>query len=353
MKTCLNVSIVALSAVLAGCGGVRLADSVDLTFDWNILTGPSNELHTPYVAGADFRVFTTGVDREATAGWTLESSDPSVLALGPTAEGRADASALAPGRAVLTVLDERDRPLHSAAVDVRQPDRAELLAHGPLILGRPELQEDWDEIRVVVGGSATFEVEWFEGNTRLHGHGALSATTTGDVTVEPRRTFLFEDREWVTFTPRSEGTHEVTLRANGQAVRTVRIVAVDESELDRVELYGMDESRARRGQLLTVLAQGYDAEGRALFGVEYQWTLDGDLEGGFGDLYRYEFVPGEYHMLEAFHGAAANQVRIQGEEGFVDSTNRLGCTIVGVGLPSGGAWIAVALLGLVVLRRRR
>lgn len=344
--------LVAVAGLATGCERIGLADSVDLTFDWNPL--PSDELHTPYVAGADFSLFTTGVDEDDREGWSIESADPSILRVDSTADGAADVTATGAGETTIIVRDERGTARHEAPIEVRQANRAELFAHGGLIIGRPELQEDWDTIHVLVGGQATFEVRWFDGEERLFGHGALSATSsTGEVIVEPRRTFLFEDREWVTFSPQSPGEHEVTLLANGTAVRTVRVVGVEAGAVDHVELHGMDESAARDGDLLTVLAQAYDAEERAIFGVEFAWDLDGNTEDGFGDLYRYTFRPGTTHMLGAHFGELDVQAMIQGEEGFVDSTNRLFCSVTHVGLRTAGFPLASLLVLALVLRRRR
>ncbi|MCZ7677480.1 MAG: hypothetical protein M5U28_01355 [Sandaracinaceae bacterium] len=238
--------LAALTALATGCNTVRLADTVDLTFDWSPL--PSDELHTPYVAGADFGLYTIGAGEDDTVGWTLESDDPSILRVDSTDDGDADVTAVGAGETAVRILDERGELVHAAPIDVRQADRAELFAHGGLILGRPELQEDWDDIYVLAGGSATFEVRWFEGDTRLFGHGALTASAEGEIVVEPRRTFLFEDREWVTFTPLAPGEYDVELLANGVPVRTVRVIAVTEDAIAQVQLHGMDESAARRGE---------------------------------------------------------------------------------------------------------
>lgn len=345
--------LAALTTLATGCNTVRLADTVDLTFDWSPL--PSDELHTPYVAGADFGLFTIGADEDETVGWTLESDDPSILRVDSTENGGADVTAVGAGETAVRILDERGELVHAAPIDVRQADRAELFAHGGLILGRPELQEDWDEIYVLAGGSATFEVRWFEGATRLFGHGALTASAGADIVVAPRRTFLFEDREWITFTPLTPGEHDVELFANGVSVRTVRVIAVTEDAIAEVQLHGMDESSARRGDLLTVLAQAYDAEGRAVFGVEYAWDLDGATQLGEGDLFRYALTPGVRRMLTAQHEGLEVQVEIQAEDGFVDSTNRLGCTAapgVATGAPLAPALLFAALAALRLRRRR-
>jgi hypothetical protein len=347
-----NLSLLAALAILAsGCARVRLADSVDLTFDWSVV--PSDELHTPYVAGADFSLYTLGVDEEDQVGWRLASGDSSVLRIDSTANGDAEVTATGAGVATVSVLDADGGTVHRAPLEVRRADRAELFAHGGLILGRPELQEDWDEIRILAGGSATFEVRWLDGDERLFGHGALSATAEGDITVRPRRTYLFEDREWVTFTPHAPGTYEVELAANGVPVRTVRVVAVTEDAVARVRLHGMDESGAREGETLTVLAQAYDAEERPIFGVEYAWELDGALQEGAGDLYRYTFAPGAVRSLCARFDRLEAEVSIQAREGFVDSTNRLGCAAAGAGRPSGAPLAPALVLAVAMVARRR
>jgi hypothetical protein len=336
----------------AGCSRVGLGDTVDLDWNWAPLLGPSDELHLPYVAGADFDLYTRFVDEDDQVGWTLESDDASVLRIDSTENGDASVTATGAGTTTVRILDEEGELVYDTPVDVRQATRAELLAHGAMIIGRPEMQESWDEIRVLAGGSATFEVQWYDGDERLYGNGALTAVATGDILVEPRRTFLFEDREWVTFTPGSVGTYDVELRANGVAVRTVRVIAVAEDAVDSVSLHGMDESAAGEGDVLTVLAQAYDAEGRAIFGTEYSWDLDGIAQEGLGDLFRYELVPGDFRMLQA-HGVMDAAVMIQATEGWVDSTNNLGCT-VSPGVPANGALSLLALgAAAIALARRR
>lgn len=340
-------------AVLAttGCNTIRLADSVDLTFDWAPLVH-HDELHMPYVAGASFSLYTVGVDQDHRVGWTIESNDPSVIRVDTTMDGDADVTAVGAGTASMTLFDEDGNNVHDIALDVRQPDRAELAAHGALILDRPDLQEDWSEIYVLAGGEATFEVTWFEGDQELFGNGALTAIAEGDIVVTPRRTFLFEDREWVTFAPGSPGTYDVQLLANGQPVRTVRIIAVSEDAVDSVALYGMDESSAQAGDLLTVLAQAYDVDGHPVFGVEYNWDLDGVDQLGYGDLYRYALAPESPRRLCARFAALEADAMIHANEGFVDSTNRLGCSVGGVGMPAGSALPAL-LLAVAALRARR
>lgn len=352
MRT-LHFSILAATALaMTGCNQIRLADSVDLTFDWNPLRN-HDQLHMPYVAGASFDLYAIGVDEDDTTGWTIDSADPSVIRVDSTADGDANVTAIGAGTTAVTIVDDAGREVHEIGLVVHEANRAELSAHGPLIIDRPELQEDWSEIHVVAGGEATFEITWFDGDQQLFGNGALSAVVEGDIEVTPRRTYLFEDREWVTFHPLSEGTYSVQLLANGHPVRTVTVVAVSPDVVADIEIYGMDESRAHEGDLLTVLAQAYDAEGNTVFGAEYGWDLDGETQDGYGDLYRYSYVPDAYRMLSAHFAAHAANAMIHANEGFVDSTNNLGCSVGGVGMPAAAGSIAPLLVALAALRMRR
>lgn len=339
---------------LSGCNTARLADDVDFVFNFAPLILPSDELHTPYVAGASLRLYTIGVSNEDTERWRLASADPSVLRIDSTEDGDAEVTATGAGETIVTIHDARGDVVHTAPIDVRQADRAELLAHGPLIIGRPELQQEWDEIVILTGGSATFEVHWYDGQERLHGNGALSAVASGDIEVAPRQTFFFENREWVTFTPRTPGEYDVTLRANGVDVRSVRIVAVTEEAIDSAALHGMDESEARQGDPLAVYAQAYGFDGEPIFGVDYAWDLDGEEQEGLGDLFRYHLASGEVRMLGAQRDDLTAHAMIQARHGFVDSTNRLGCSVFAVGGPARvPSAAAVGLLALTLLRRRR
>ena len=297
--------LLCLAGALAGCNGVRLADSVDLELDFNFLDGPSDRLHSPYVAGADFDVYATGLDDDEETHWSIGTSDPSVIFVGETIGrgGAANVVALSPGTVDLIARDDTGDDEHRATVEVVQPDEARLVAHGPQIVRRPELQpENTDELRVLVGGSGTFMVRWFAEGDRLFGHGALSTESDPGVVAEPRRSFLFEDREWVTFHVSEVGSHEVRLFANGELTRTITVIGVTDADIDDVQIHGMDESGASEGEPLVVYAQAYAADGTPIYGVEYQWDLDGDPVDGLGDLFRYGYAPGVSAELCARHG---------------------------------------------------
>lgn len=348
------IALLSLTGLLAmGCDGVRLSDSVDLTFDFNPLDGPSDALHSPYVAGADFSLYTTNVDRDEELRLTIASDDPSILQVRPDDPGVADATAVAPGTVDLLVRNDEGEELHRTPVDVVAADEARLLAHGPLLIGRPALQpETTEEIQVLVGGTATFLLDWFADGEALNGHGALTTEHGEGVQADPRQTYLFEDREWVSFSVFEEGAHEVRLLANGELVRTITIVGVSEASIDVVRLHGMDETDAATDEQLVVYAQAYAEDETPIYGVEYEWDLDGVSEPGLGDLFRYRYAPGVSAELCARHGELEGMATISATEGFVDSTNDLGCSVSGSGPGWLGGPMAAGLLAFFWTRRR-
>lgn len=354
LRNTLPLPLAVLALIASGCAGPRLGDTIDFEFDFSPFTGPAHSLHSPYVAGADFDVYAIGVDDEE--GWRITTSDPAMLHVdsGGLDGDAAAVTATGAGAVDLILTNDRDREVHRAPVDVLAADRADLIAHGPLILERPELQpETTEEIQVLVGGSGTFLVEWFAGEEQLSGHGALSVETDPGATAAPRRTFLFEDREWLTVSALEAGRHEIRLMANGALVRTITVIGVDETAIDQVQIHGMDETGARDGDPLTAYAQAYAADGTPIYGVEYEWDLDGAAQDGLGDLYRYEFERGHDRMLCARHGTTEAFATIQAARGWVDSTNELGCSASPSA--SGGALAALPVLAPFVLvwRRRR
>jgi len=340
-------------ALGAGCDGVRLADSVDLELNFLLLEGPSDELHSPYVAGADFSVYTINVSEEEEALLSIDASDATVMQVESRGGGLASMTAVGVGSVDMIVRDETSQEVHRATVEVMQPDEATLAAHGPLLVRRPELQpQRTDELRVLVGGAGTFLVEWFAGDTRLSGHGALTAESDTGVAAIPRRTFLFEDREWVTFRADAPGAHEVRLFANGSLTRTITVIGVTEDEVDDVRLHGMDETNVGEGTPLVVYAQAYGADDVPIYGVEYAWDLDGRAEAGLGDLFRYDYVPGASAELCARHGSLEAITTISATEGYVDSSNSVGCSAGGADPAWMGAPLIALALSLLWVRRR-
>jgi MYXO-CTERM domain-containing protein len=124
---------------------------------------------------------------------------------------------------------------------------------------------------------------------------------------------------------------------------------VPESAIADVVVLTEPESGHKDGDWLAALAQAYDASGARIFGVDYQWNVNGATQHGDGDLYRYQFKAGQHAMVQAQRGAHADSAQIQSQGGFVDSTNHVGCAAGG----GGSLLVGLVGLGLVAGRRRR
>ncbi|MCX4240236.1 hypothetical protein [Paraliomyxa miuraensis] len=349
LRSCLVLGLLATSA----CGQeVRFTDSIDLTFD---LFRQSDALHTPYVVGAEFRVCADALDDHALSGMTLRSSDDSTLELGLTDENEdgdrlcTSATARAAGEVEILVMDADDE-VASALVEVRAPDRVELYAAGPLLVDRDDLDPRVDRPKVLAGGTATFEVRYFDGDTRLHGQGALVVRGGADVRAEAVGTVVFEDREWLRLTPSEEGEHELGLATPAGDLPPVRIDVVSEDAIADVSLHGGDEGQRSEGDPMVVYAQAYDEDDAPIYGVEYEWSLGGVPEPGTGDLFRYDLDLSQRNELTAHLGELDATAQIHAGEGEVDSSNEIGCTIGG---RRGGPWALLMLVAGIAARRRR
>ena len=344
------------AALSSGCSRVTLVDDVDFALDWGILSGPTDALHSPYVAGAGMVVFVESSDsHQKMQGWTLTSSAPSVFTVGTMQNDgnglSAACASISVGTAVLTVRDEKGNVQHTHAIEVKQPDSAHVLSHGPLLLQHPESEAELGGARIALGGTATFLVQWFAGAQRLAGNGSLSFVAPQSVEVTAEKTEFLVDRDWMHVTPHGVGDQSIQLFCDGKAVTAFPITVVASSEVAAVQLLGEDETGATDGRWLVVLAQAFDTAQRPLFGIEYTFDVDGQTQSGIGDIYRYEFKGGTPKMLTAHMGSMQASAMIHAGTGFVDSTNNVGCQAGGK--PGGGA-LTMACVGiaLAMLRRR-
>lgn len=342
----------------SGCGSVYLSDDIALDLRLSALLIPSDSLHAPYVPGTKVRFFVHSTkDRERMDGWTLESLDPTVLQVvrQSVQDHRlsAECLTLAEGQATLLVRDSGGQEIHRSTVDIEQPDRADLYAHGPLIIGRTEAPRT--EAQVLAGGAATFLVEYSRAGHRVYGNGVLSAEGGADVLAEPRTTFLLINREWLTVTAVNGrvGTTPITLKANGRPVAVLSVRAAQEADIARIDVLGEDEARGQRGDPMALIVQAYDKADAVIYGVTYNFMLAGAMQNGTGDLFRYTFDPDKPTLLTAVHGALRSSAMLHTGMGYVSSTNVIGCQAA----PGRPAPAVPALFGLGValclLSRRR
>jgi len=349
------ISLFLVAAVGAGCGEtITLTDDLDLTWDFGItLARFDEELHTPYVKGTEVRLEVRSDDEDRRfTGWRLESSDPSVFQLGGT--GRTEYSlyvegiAAAEGTSEITIRDDEGDVRGRTVVEVLAPDRIELEHHAYLIMDRED-EAPVSDARIVEDGTSTYLVRYFRDGRELHGNGVLSAVAPDGILPEPRTTFLFENREWLSIHATTPMSTSIELLADGEPVSVFPVEVVPETAIEDVVLIAQNERKAGPEDWLVVLAQAYDGQGRRIFGVDYEWMLDGVMQIGDGDLYRYEYDPEQPRQITARRGAHSDTITIHASRGFVDSSNDIGCSS---SAPTGGA-LVFAGLALVLFRRRR
>jgi uncharacterized protein (TIGR03382 family) len=345
-----------LLALATGCGPeISLTDNIDLTWDF----GPTfasfdSSLHTPYVKGAPVTLYVDSSDKnESLAGWTVESSDPSVFRIddvGIDDSGHsvaAKAVAVGVGTADLAVFDAGHHHQGSGHAEVLAPDHIELDAHAYLIMGMDD-QAPVDEARILEAGQGTYLVRYFNGSQELHGNGVLAVNAPAAITAQPETTFLFENREWLSLTASTPGTTSIELLADGASLGMFPVVTVPETDIASVVMLSQSEKGHKNGDWLVALAQSFDGQSRRIFGVDYTWDVDGIEQTAEGDLYRYEYKSGDYQHLHAARNGMGDSTDIQSDGGYVDSSNNIGCAATG----GAGPLVVLAALGLVRRRRR-
>lgn len=356
-----------LLTALAGCGPVvTMDDDVDIDWDFKELLGPSSNMHTPYVLGASFNLYVESTDdKEKFQGWTVESSDSSILTVGAVqrySDNRriyVNAHGVGDGIAHVIVKDSSGSVQTRQPVEVRLPDRAQVMAHGLLIIGKSESEAQVSDLRLLSGGTATFLIRYYLGAKTLYGNGALGVDTPTDVVASTPRTYLFEDRDWLQVTPSMVGSSSISMKVNGVHFSDLPLTVVDGSEIENVHIQGGDESHAKKDDWLVALGQAFDSQMRRVYGVDFHWDVDGEAQSSWdgsdkGDLYRYRYDPAKPHMLAATYGAVSAVAMIHSGGGFVDSSNHIGCSYSPSA--SNGSWISLSMLlgiSFLLVRRRR
>lgn len=342
-----------LALALVGCRRppVTFSDSVDLELNFGFSPDEDAGLHTPYVQGARMSLSIVARHHEDMSRWTVRSEDESVFLLeGIEADEDSlyvEAAALSPGESTLIVTDPDGEDVADTVIEVGRPDHVELLAHGPLLIDRPDLADDGTPM-VLVDGTSTWLAQYWRGGEQLFGNGTLEVEGSGSFDAWTEDTFLFEDRDWLQGSAMSTGNHSVDLYVGGELIETVTVEAVGDEAVDWVGIYGEEEKHTEDGDEITVIAQAWSAGDRPIYGVDFDWDLDGVVEELEGDLYRYEYNEDQEHDLTASFDGLGDTIQIHGE-GEVGSTNHLGCATAKGRL---GAAL-VGLAALLGLRRRR
>lgn len=344
---------------VAACGRtVTLTDDWDLTWDFQLTPFDryKQDLHTPYVRGAELTLWATSDDdNDKVQNWSIVSADPSILEIEDqmydgTSLG-AKVLALGEGAVDVAVIDDHGTRVGHGLVSVALPDRVELEAHGYLIVG-DDAQAPVPEARIAQNDTATYLVRYYQGDHELYGNSVLSVGAPSGVVAEPRESYLFEKREWLTLTANALGPSTAQLYVDKALVADVQVIGVPASDITSVALIGQSEKGAKTGDWLVLLAQATDAMGRRVFGVDYQWNVDGNAQTADGDLYRYHYQKGATATVVVDRAGHTDVMDIQSDRGYVDNSNKVGCAAAGGG-SLGGAMLVLACAGAAASRRSR
>jgi MYXO-CTERM domain-containing protein len=341
---------------------VAMQDSFEIT----LFAKAQDDLHTPYVLGSAFTISIASTDYTSSqvAGWTLVSSDPSVLAVQPTSgAGEFSATAAGAGTTTLEVLGGGGTILDTHVVSVAAPDSVQLCSHGLLLAGASDAQAQVSRASLVQGGIATFLVRYFQGGQELYGNHAVTTTATGAVTAKTTTSSFGDDRDWVEIdSGATTGTGQVTLSVGGQVSATVPSQVVGPSAITSVGVAAQSDANAADGDTLYVFGRAFDANDVDVYGATFGWLSNGvpitsvdPTANGPADMILYTYKQSATVALTAeLDGDTSPPTTVHGTGATLTTSADVGCSI---GPPGGrrmsALWGAVSLALLALRRRRR
>ncbi len=350
-------------ALFAGCTSSEFTftDSVNSrVFEFKPRAEFGDELSVPYVLGAEFEVYIEDNERETDfAGWKIETTNDKVLRFRDAPYGLGehtialDVAAAGEGTAELLLRDPQGEIRGSAAVEVMRPTRAKLFAAPIYALDNPDFRGEVAGPRILVGGTATFAVEYLHRDTKLQGSTRIVAEGSDRLDAVVRHSELADTRNWLQLTVAGEGRHQAVLKLGDTVVEEVQVEGVGPSAIAGIEMIDGDAGTPDElaGEWLLV-AQAVGEDKRPIYGVDFEWDLPGRAFEIPGDIFVFEHDPEEQFQrvtARAYGVEAAISVRAAAGEPASSNDTSLTCSVTG-DAPSSGWLLALVLLGL---RRRR
>ena len=333
--------------LLIGCMSAQhlaFDDDLDPTVDF----APTQHegLNSPYVRGASFDITVRRDGVRDLASESLVSSDDQVLDVVDLhlEEGElvATVEAIGEGEAFVEVHDDRGRVVDARRVEVALPAEVELRHEHVVRMGLED--QDW---ALAAGGQGTYVATYRdEEGRRLAGSGVLEARSPGWV-IEVDH-FVDEDADWIVLDAAQADQGVLRLNVDGELIETREVPIAAPWEIDGVVVERESDVGLGREHLVRAWAVGLMADGTLVHGLDIQWHADGvDLTRGDTQLYRPDGP--ETALFASFGELQDHQVvSVSGFVGNVGGTSSLGCSASGL-----GASMALGLVGLLAVRRRR
>jgi len=313
----------------------------------------ADHLAPAYVRGAEVAVWAewTGEEKDWT-GYRITSADPSILAVNASEVNEdieASAIAVAVGETSILLQDGEGTVVHEAPVRVSFPTRAQVIARGSeQVEGAPSpgADETW---QVLVGGIATLEVRYWDGDVRLYGEGMLDAKVDAGSSASTYEDNFLVERNWLQVTLSDTEVHPVRLLADGTPFDTLQVRGVDASAIDALGVYHSDTEGAEDDTPATTLVQARDADGTPIFGVTCAFTRNRIPMEETGDLLDWTYQAGHFEDIVATCEGHDVAFTIEGRAASVDSTADFSCSSTG---RTSAGWLALGL-GLAGIAGRR
>ena len=374
-----------VSVALTGCSPINLdtdSNAVGMadSFDVDFFGVHANDLHTPYLAGAQVGISVLANATRSEVGWTLSSSDPNVVqVISQLSAGSGTLVAGRPGQATLSILDSSGTVLDSQQITVAIPDQVSVYAQGLLATGASDEAAQVTQASIVAGGDATFLVRYFSQGTELFGSGAVKTSATGGVESSIVSESFATDRDFIQVSPPPMGSSgSVSLVVLGTVVSVIPITAVSPTAVKSVTVLPQSSVGAQTGDSLALYAHAIDANEDSVYGASFDWAINGETQpvydtttsfdaGSSGDdavqvqqpndLFFYTFDASALETVEATFEGFTQSMDVHGQGGSVGSTaTQVACSLSGAPGTSGGApafaGLVLAMAGLVLARRR-
>ncbi len=346
--------LLAVIAPLIGCSQpLHLEDDVSHSDD-NTVNG-----ERPYVRGTEIRIEVAGRGHsEIDEDWSFTIEDESVLQLleerGEEEEEAeederfgADFLAIAAGTTRIALLDPDGQLELEEEIEIVFPDEITLSVATAERMQMPELDPEGCDFQVLEGGTGGLIAQYWVEGREAFGSEVLTLASLDEVELSVDHSYSGKNLDWPQITPLTTGDIALDMLVDGHFVDAVTLSAVSYDAIASAAWIGGETAEVQAEDWVDLLVLPYDADDCPIYGSQWGWEVDGELDDERGDLYRYEYDPDVTTTLLASLGDFEKTIEVHGV-GEVSSSNVASCSASG-----GAALLIPAVLSVLGLVRRR